>query len=72
MKRQGESLSTKTVQIQVMIDLTTLKLIEAYRKRTGLSSRAQAARALIVKGLLRAAMPRPNKNFPQTIKYHAF
>jgi hypothetical protein len=57
MKRQGESLSTKTVQIQVMIDLTTLKLIEVYRKRTGHSSRAQAARALITKGVLEQPSP---------------
>jgi hypothetical protein len=39
--------------VQVVVGHQTLNLIEAYRKAAGFSSRAQAARALIVKGLLR-------------------
>jgi hypothetical protein len=51
------------VQVQVLVGPTTLNLIEAYRKKVGLSTRAQAARALIGKGLLQQPSG-PSKNFP--------
>ena len=44
--------STKMVRVQELVGSTTLNLIEAYRKKAGLSSRAHAARALITQGLL--------------------
>jgi hypothetical protein len=55
MRHRESPKSEDTVQVQVIVDPQTLTLIEAYRRKSGLSSRAQAAKALIAKGLLHGA-----------------